>query len=72
MKNNNNVTKISDYTLDLELDTAWAEVRDRLSTLKAYDKIMPKAIPRSGKAMQTAIVELIESINFYDQLRSKK
>ena len=71
MKNSNNVSKISDYTLDAEMDHAWAEVRDRLATIKAYNKIMPKAIPRTGKAMEKALSEFIEAVRFYDELRSK-
>ena len=71
MKNSNNVSKISDYTLDAEMDHAWAEVRDRLATVKAYNKIMPKAIPRTGKAMEKALAELLEAVRFYDELRSK-
>ena len=72
MKNSNNVTKITDYTLDLEVDTAWADVIEKLSTIKAFDKIIPKAIPRSGKAMEKAIRELIEAVKFYGELRAKQ
>jgi hypothetical protein len=72
MKNSNNVTKISDYTLETELDSAWSEVRDRMATVKAYNKIMPKAIPRAGKSMEKALVDFIEAVRFYDELRSKR
>jgi hypothetical protein len=72
MKNSNNVSKISDYTLELETDIAWADVIEKLSTLKAFDRIMPKAIPRSGKAMERAIMELVEAVRFYGELRAKQ
>ena len=68
----NNVTKISDFTLDLEIDNAWDMVKQNYLNLIAYDRIMPKAISRSGKATEKAIRELIESLKFYDQLRSKR
>jgi hypothetical protein len=69
----NSVTKISDYKeVENDNDVAWNEVKDAYQDVIAFKKIQPKALPRVGKAMQTAILRLIDSLVIYDHMRGKK
>ncbi len=65
----NSVTKISDYK---ESDNAWNEVIDSLQDVIAFRKIQPKALPRTGKAMEKAINRLIDALRIYEHIRGKK
>ena len=71
MKNNSNVTKISDFTNDQHLDDAWKKVISILNRVVTLDSMMPKSLQRSNKHLALAIHELIEALITYDLLKEK-
>jgi len=71
MKNSSNVTKISDFNNERDLDIAWLLLRkiaDRVTTL---DSMMPKSLERTNKHLTQAIHELLDAIYSYDEMRKQ-
>ncbi|HEY7161335.1 MAG TPA: hypothetical protein VH815_08745 [Acidobacteriota bacterium] len=70
MKQNSNVLHIADYE-KIE-NEAWENVVNSLSKVTVLDQMNPKGLPRTGKLMYRALLDLLFHLREYDHKRLKK
>jgi hypothetical protein len=71
MKNSSNVTRISEFNDEKEIENAWRNLRkiaDRVTTLHS---MMPKSLERTNKHLAQSVLELLDAIYSYDEMRKQ-
>jgi hypothetical protein len=72
MKTSSNVTNISDFSEQKEIENAWIKVRKIADRIIALHSMMPKSLERTNKHLASSIQELLDAIYAYDDLKGKK
>jgi len=71
MRNTSNISKISNIPSENEIEKRWKRVVISLEMAEAVYKVMPTALARSGKNMQNAVTDLLESLRAYEDYRKE-
>jgi len=70
MKQNSSVLHIADY--EKAENEAWENVINALSKVTVLDQMNPKGLPRTGKHMYRALLDLLYHLREYDHRRIQK